>query len=64
MITYSIDQLDLIATDALTVEIQREVGFTGRYKLYIHLNGKTIVRVCKLTHNQMIGFQMESEEVT
>lgn len=43
--------LDLCANnyECVEVEIQFEAGYNDRFKLYIHINGSTFVRVCKLT---------------
>jgi hypothetical protein len=36
--------------DAVEVELQHEVGLPGRYKLYVHVNGQTVLRMCKISH--------------
>ena len=52
---YKTEPIDLAATpdDHVEVEIQKELGFTDRYKLYVHVNGTTVLRICKLQENQI-----------
>jgi len=45
--------LDFAADEATQVEIQPEVGLPGSFKLYVHHQGRTIVRVCKLRATQI-----------
>lgn len=45
--------LDLIADEDTQVEFQQETGFKDRFKLYIHVAGRTVVRVCKLKREQI-----------
>ena len=47
--------LDGIAetSDVVQVELQPELGYPNRFKLYVHLNGVTILRICKLHRNQI-----------
>lgn len=44
------EQIDLIADaeDVVSVEIQHELAQPGKYKLYVHVNGITRLRICKL----------------
>lgn len=35
-------------TDSVQVEVQREVGFADKFKLYVHYNGQTILRISKI----------------
>lgn len=49
------DQLDLIAkpTDHVAVEVLPEVGVPGAVKLYVHVNGITVFRMCKVDREQL-----------
>lgn len=47
------ETLDLIAKPGWIIEIQHEVGFRDKFKLYVHdEQGNTLVRVCKLEDEQ------------
>lgn len=39
--------------DFVQVETQREAGNPGKFKLYVHFNGRTILRICKLSRSQI-----------
>lgn len=49
------EQIDLIAKpeQIIEIEIQQEIGFTNKYKLYIHVDDITVLRICKLTNEQI-----------
>lgn len=47
------ETLDLIADETIQVELQHETGFPNRFKLYVHREGRTIVRICKLKAEQI-----------
>lgn len=47
-------QLDLMANELTEIEIQPELSLPGRFKLYVHQDGVTLVRVCKLTIDQIV----------
>ena len=47
--------VDMGANDQTVVEIQNELGWPNRFKLYVHQGGRTIVRVCKLQEQQIIN---------
>ncbi len=56
MKTLLIDEIIDMSAKADTivqVEIQREVGFADRFKLYVHVDGKTVLRICKLKDKQV-----------
>lgn len=38
--------------DSIHVEIQRELGVPGSKKLYVHINGQTILRICKIRNGK------------
>ncbi len=48
-------QVDAVAedTDRIEVSIQHETGYKGRVKLYINVNGVTILRMCKIVELQL-----------
>lgn len=51
--TAETDCVDLRAKPGWKVEIQREIGFKDKFKLYIHDDkGQTVVRVCQLDNDQ------------
>lgn len=39
--------------DFIQVEIFPEIGFRDKSKVYIHLNGQTIVRLCKVNSDHI-----------
>lgn len=41
-------EVDIASQDDIQVEIQPEIGFSDKFKLYINHNGRTIIRICKL----------------
>lgn len=43
--------------DLVEVEIQHETGKPGRFKLYVSVNGVTLLRICKLTIHQIRNVQ-------
>jgi hypothetical protein len=47
--------LDLHITkgEHLEVEVSPELGLPGYRKLYVHLNGVTVLRVCKIAPDQL-----------
>lgn len=49
------EQIDLIAKSDTNVQIefQPELGFKDKFKLYVHVDGVTILRICKLTNEQV-----------
>lgn len=47
-----IASIDLVADEAMQVEVQHEAGTQDRYKLYVHYLGRTIIRICKLREEQ------------
>lgn len=44
---------DMIADEDIQVEIQYEAAFAGKFKLYVHQAGRSIVRICKLQRHQI-----------
>jgi hypothetical protein len=44
------EQIDGIAEvdDIIEIELQQELGFKDKYKLYVHINGITVLRICKV----------------
>ncbi len=56
MKTLLIDEIiDMMATPKMRVqvEVQRELGFKDKYKLYVHVDGKTVLRICKINKKQL-----------
>ncbi len=49
------DQIDLIAQPdtQIEIDIQSEVGVPNKFKLYVHVDGVTVLRICKLTKEQI-----------
>ena len=49
------DFLDLIskAGDAVEIEIQNEIGNPSYKKVYIHVNGQTVFRMCKVDSGKL-----------
>lgn len=48
-----VESIDLIATDTTQVEVQKELALAGLFKLYIHQDGKTIIRICKIRNTNI-----------
>jgi hypothetical protein len=46
--------------DSIHVEIQDELGVPGSSKLYVHVNGRTILRICKIRSGKN-GFYVTDE---
>ena len=40
--------------DIIALEISPEIGQEDKYKLYLHVNGVTVVRICKLHKSQIL----------
>jgi hypothetical protein len=53
--TTNYTSIDIIATklDNIGIDVQPELGFKNKYKLYVHLNGETVLRICKITKEQI-----------
>jgi hypothetical protein len=43
-----------ITAEGVSIEVQEEAGYPGHFKLYIHKDGETLVRVCKLEPTHLI----------
>jgi len=50
-----VDAIDLTAQPDMSVEVevQHEAGLEGRYKLYVHVDGITVLRISKMTKAQL-----------
>ena len=60
-----LEMADYIAEpqDHIQVEIWREVGVNGAFKLYVSFNGQTVPRVCKLRKEQILPANPTALEV-
>lgn len=47
-------EIDEVAHKFMQVEILPEAGQPGMFKLYVHEFGKTTLRICKLTDEQLV----------
>lgn len=47
--------IDIVATPAsqIQVEFQPEVGLKDKFKLYVHVDGRTVLRIGKLSNEQV-----------
>ena len=48
------DPLDLIADDTYQVEILPDIGRKGCFKLYVHINGTTFIRIGNIKREQFL----------
>jgi len=50
-----VDAIDLTAQPNMyvEVEVQHEAGLEGRYKLYVHVDGITVLRISKMTKKHL-----------
>lgn len=50
---YGLIDLEAEEKDLVQVEVQTEIVGGGNHKLYIHVNGQTVVRISKLRSDQV-----------
>jgi hypothetical protein len=48
-----IETIDLVADETMQVEVQKELASPGTFKLYVHEGGRTIIRICKIKHENI-----------
>lgn len=52
-IEVEVDLIDMVAEKTTQIEIMPEVGLVNTFKLYVHNNGKTVIRICKIKLDQI-----------